>query len=163
MTMIIYQEWISGWDCKLRHQNWHILLLQDNFSGHVPPVGLTNIRVENFSPNLTPHVQPADAGIIHCFKAHYCSKFNNRAIDRYDGDISPLLIYEIDQLKAMQIADIAWKEVTVETIHNCWYKTGILPESLLNPSDVPTPSVPISTLLNQPGPTVELEVINSLT
>jgi hypothetical protein len=101
MTMIIYQEWISGWDCKLRHQNRHILLFQDNFSGHVPPVGLTNICVENFSPNLTPHVQPADAGIIHCFKAHYRSKFNNRAIDRYDGDISPLLIYEIDQLEAM--------------------------------------------------------------
>jgi hypothetical protein len=63
----------------------------------------------------------------------------------------------------MQIADIAWKEVTAKTICNCWYKTGILPKSLLNPSDVPTPSVPISTLLNQPEPTVELKVINSLT
>jgi len=101
MTTKLYQEWINGWDCKLRQQDRHILLLQDNFSGHVPPTGLTNIHVENFAPNLTSHVQPADAGIIQCFKAHYRRKFIDRAIDRYDADTTPALIYDIDQLEAM--------------------------------------------------------------
>ena len=61
----------------------YILLFQDNFKGHVPPDNLTNISVENFEPNLTPHVQPADGGIICCFKAHYCYHYIQRAINCY--------------------------------------------------------------------------------
>ena len=71
MTTRLYQEWLYDWDAKLRRQGRHILLLQDNFSAHNPPPDLTNICVENFEPNLTSHIQPADAGIIRCFKAHY--------------------------------------------------------------------------------------------
>ena len=41
-----------------------ILLLQDNFSGHIVSPDLQNIWVENFEPNLTAHVQPLDQGII---------------------------------------------------------------------------------------------------
>jgi hypothetical protein len=75
MTTVLYQEWIRDWDAKLRREKRHILLLQDNFSAHVPPDDLTNIRVVNFTANLTAHVQPADAGIIRCFKAHYRKHF----------------------------------------------------------------------------------------
>ena len=75
MVTTIYQEWLRDWDEKLRRQDRHILMLQDNFSAHIPPDGLTNVRVENFKANLTAHVQPNDAGIIHCFKAHYHGKF----------------------------------------------------------------------------------------
>ena len=64
MTTKLYQEWISDWDQKLRAKGRHILLLQDNFSGHIPPEGLTNICVENFTPNLTTLIQPMDQGII---------------------------------------------------------------------------------------------------
>ena len=55
MTGILYQEFLHDWDSKLRAQGRHILLLQDNFSGHIIPDGLTNISVENFQPNLTSH------------------------------------------------------------------------------------------------------------
>jgi hypothetical protein len=81
MVTKIYQEWLRDWDEKLRREQRHILLLQDNFSAHIKPDGLTNIRVENFAPNLTAHVQPNDAGIIRCFRAHYRGKFVSRAID----------------------------------------------------------------------------------
>ena len=146
----IYQEWLQGWDEKLRWEGRHILLLQDNFSAHIIPGNLTNVRVENFKPNLTAHVQPNDAGIIRCFKAHYCGKFISRAIDRYDNDIAPALIYEIDQLEAMRLVDAAWYEVDTTTIRNCWKKSGILPEVLINaPAETSTPvTVPISSLLN---------------
>ena len=85
MTAKLYQEWISDWDRKLRAKGRHILLLQDNFSGHKPPDGLTNICVENFEPNLTAHIQPMDQGIIQCFKAHYRIAFIQRSVDKYDS------------------------------------------------------------------------------
>lgn len=130
MMSKIYQEWLRGWDEKLRREGRHILLLQDNFSAHINPDDLTNVRVENFKPNLTAHVQPNDAGIIRCFKAHFRGKFISQAIDRYDNDIPPALIYEIDQLEAMCLADAAWSEVDTTTIRNCWKKTGILSYSI---------------------------------
>jgi hypothetical protein len=76
MTAHMYQEWIQGWDQELKAQGRKILLLQDNFSAHIIiPNDLENIRVENFSPNLTAHIQPMDQGIIRCFKAHSSGKY----------------------------------------------------------------------------------------
>jgi len=43
------------------------------------------------------------------------SKFVSRAIDRYDKDVAPALIHEIDQLEAMRLADVAWHEVDTTT------------------------------------------------
>ncbi|KAJ6526098.1 hypothetical protein B0H19DRAFT_1275948 [Mycena capillaripes] len=52
-----------------------------------------------------------------------------RALDRYDANIPPAKIYEIDQLEAMRIANLAWRAISAETIANCWRKTDILPSS----------------------------------
>jgi hypothetical protein len=81
MTGTLYREWIKNWDDELLHEGCKILLFQDNCTGHIVPKGLTNINVENFSANLTPHVQPMDAGIIWCFKAHYCARYIQRSIN----------------------------------------------------------------------------------
>ncbi|KAG6839566.1 hypothetical protein C0991_001449, partial [Blastosporella zonata] len=70
---------------------------------------------------------------------------------RYDAGITPADIYDIHILDAMRMADMAWADVDTTTIHNCWRKSGILPPSLLNPSNtIPNtdPAVPISLLLN---------------
>jgi hypothetical protein len=74
MTSALYQEWIQKWDSELCSKNHKILLLQDNFSGHIVPDGLQNIHVKNFELNLV-HVQPMDQGIIQYFKAHYHAKY----------------------------------------------------------------------------------------
>ena len=108
----------------------------------------------NFEPNLTSHVQPLDQGIIKCFKAHYRTRYIQRAIDRYDTGITPSEIYNIDQLEAMQLADIAWHEVNASTIQHCWRKAGILPEPL---STQLTPSILISLILNQQDPVIDAE------
>jgi len=124
----------------------NILLLQDNFSGHIVPDGLKRIKVVNFEPNLIAHIQPMDQGIIRCFKAHYHASFIHHAIDRYDSGITPSKIYDINQLEAMQLAEAAWHEVDTMTIRHCWRKAGILPHA-----DTPTlaqPTVLISSLLN---------------
>ena len=59
----------------MRREGQHTLLMIDNFSGHRVLYEPTNIQMEFFKPNLTSFVQPLDAGIIQCFKAHYHSSF----------------------------------------------------------------------------------------
>ncbi len=109
MTTDIYQGWLMEWEHYLQQKTptRRVLLLQDNFSGHVVPDGLKCIRVENFRANLTAHVQPNDAGIIQCFKAHYRRHFYSRAIDRYEQGITPSDVYVINQLEAMRLAGSA--------------------------------------------------------
>ena len=163
MTSAIYQEWLLNWGQKLKNENHKILLLQDNFSGHVVPESLANIRVVNFEPNLTAHIQPNDQGIIRCFKAHYHAKFIHCAIDQYEASITPSHIYDIDQLEAMRLADEAWNEVDTTTIQNCWRKAGFLPDTHLSQSSESRnhpvhPSLHISSLItttldsDTPGP-----------
>lgn len=164
MTTILYQEWLHEWDFELKQEKRNILLLQDNFSGHVVPDDLQCIHVENFKPNLTSHIQPNDQGIIHCFKAHYQAKFIECAIDHYDTGVTASVIYEINQLQAMQLADEAWKEVDATTIKRCWKKSGILPD--IAPT-IPRPLVSISSLLVtsdllDPVVDVETEVTRAL-
>ncbi|KAJ7661795.1 hypothetical protein B0H17DRAFT_953421, partial [Mycena rosella] len=93
------------------------------------PSSLTNVCVENFSPNLTAHIQPRDAGIIRCFKAHFLVKpyCCSRTLNHYDADITPTKIYDINQLEVMRLANLAWEDVFAETIANRWKKAGILP------------------------------------
>ncbi|KIO10229.1 hypothetical protein M404DRAFT_971045 [Pisolithus tinctorius Marx 270] len=146
MTTTIYQDWLSDWDKKLRREERNILLLQDNFAGHVAPTTLTNIDVENFEANLTAHVQPNDQGIIRCFKAHYRAKFIHRSIDLYETGTTPTHVYDIDQLEGMRLAEKAWSEVDTTTIRNCWKKAGILPPNM---DAVPIhPTLPISSLIH---------------
>ena len=146
MTAILYTHWIEKWDADLTAKGRKVLLLQDNFSGHIVPPDLRSIRVENFEPNLTPHVQPDDQGIIRTFKVHYRAKYVERAIDRYDRGISPSDIYDIDILTAMRLADAAWKEVDATTIRHCWRRAGILPD--FAPMPIPQPRIPVPSLLD---------------
>lgn len=152
--MEIYQDWIHDWDRELHEKTpeCKILLLQDNFSGHVVPDGLKNIRVENFQPNLTSHVQPDDQGIIRCFKAHYCRLYIQCCIDWYDSGVTPAEIYYIDQLEAMWLADIAWKEVEAMTVLHCWRKAGILPNNTNTPAVAHDVSSSIPSLFNLADP-----------
>ncbi|KAF9228943.1 hypothetical protein BS17DRAFT_805636 [Gyrodon lividus] len=118
-------------------------------SGHIVPKTLTNIHVVNFEPNLTAHVQPNDQGIIRCFKAKYRAQFIHHAIHLYKTGVTPLQIYDINQLEAMRLAGTAWNEVDLMTIRNCWHKANILPNT--NSSTSPSliqPSIPISSLIH---------------
>ena len=104
-------------------QNRKIVLLIDNFSGHNIEYRPTNIRMEFFAPNMTPFVQPLDAGIIRCFKAHYRALFCQRALDL--DTIGEENIFEINIREAMLMAKAAWDAVHPTTIKHCWDHTGI--------------------------------------
>ena len=138
--------------CRTERKKRKKLLFQDNFLGHIVPPNLQSLRVENFKPNLTMHVQPKDQGIIRCFKAHYRKRFIQCAIDHYDEGITPAEIYDINQLQAMRMAEAAWHDVDTTTIQNCWRTAGILPE--INPTlPQAQPSIPIA-LFSPPKSTI---------
>jgi hypothetical protein len=113
-------------DRKFRRESRHILLLVDNFSGHVIQYKPTNIRIEFFAANMTSFIQPLDAGIIRCFKAHYRRSFCERAIELDEAGEDD--IYKANQLEVMLMAKEAWKEVSSETIAACWRHTQIQPQ-----------------------------------
>jgi hypothetical protein len=95
--------------------------LLDNFSGHFIDFEPCNIWLMYFQPNLTLHVQPLDAGIIHCFKAHYHCAFCLCAIELAEE----LDIYEINLLEVVTMVKEAWDAVSTDMIQNCWSHAGI--------------------------------------
>lgn len=109
----------------MRSEGRHILLVIDNFSGHRISYEPSNIQIELFEPNLTAFVQPLDAGIIRCFKAHYRNSFCERAL--LLDEAGEREIYKITLKEGMMLAEDAWQAVTAETIQNCWDHTQIQP------------------------------------
>ena len=134
----------------------HIILLIDNFAGHNISYQPKNIRVEFFAPNLTSYVQPCDAGIIRCFKAHYHHAFCLRALDADEAGQEN--IYKIDLLEAMLMAKAAWSKVTAATIEHCWNHTKIQPSLTPSPMNTqpihqfPAPSLPSQPVMPQWDP-----------
>ncbi|KAJ2996487.1 hypothetical protein NUW54_g7233 [Trametes sanguinea] len=123
MTSELFEEWIKLEDAKFRRESRDILLWVDNFSGHEISYK-TNIRLEFFEPNMTSYVQPLDAGIIRCFKAHYRKAFCLRVIEMDDAGEED--IYKINLLEVMMLAKSAWANITPSTIRNCWRKAFTL-------------------------------------
>ncbi|KIJ26625.1 hypothetical protein M422DRAFT_191970, partial [Sphaerobolus stellatus SS14] len=125
MTMDISQDWVKNIDRRFCDQRRSICMLIDNFSGHSISYVPTNIQLIFFEPNLTSFVQPCDAGIICCFKAHYRRSFCLQAIEKDDAGSQD--IYKINLREAMMMVNEAWAAVTKDTIAHCWRHTGILP------------------------------------
>ena len=126
MTGEVFANALEELDARMKQTNWKILLLLDNFSGHKwREDKITNIEILFFSPNLTPFVQPADAGIIRCLKAIFRKLMLYRSLAREEAEEED--IFAINQLEAMRLLEEAWKGVKQSTIINCWRHTGILP------------------------------------
>ncbi|KIJ47111.1 hypothetical protein M422DRAFT_128781, partial [Sphaerobolus stellatus SS14] len=123
MTMEIFEKWIKALDLKMGRIGRYIALTIDNFSGHYISYQPRNIMLIFFEPNMTSFIQPCDASIIRCLKAHYRHAFCLRALDREELDERD--IYKIQLNEAMLLAKEAWSAVSQETIRNCWRHTGI--------------------------------------
>ena len=119
----LHFRWIIEWDIELQLKNCQIALTLDNFTGHKIQYQPKCITLIYFEPGLTSHVQPLDAGIICCFKAHYWLQFCLYAIQQDDAEEQD--IYKINLLGAMTMAERAWTSVSPTTIKNCWNHTEI--------------------------------------
>jgi len=136
-------RWLKSLDIKMRHQERNIVLLVDNFSGHYVQYTPRNIQVEFFELNLTAFVQPCDAGIIRCLKAHYRQEFCFRALELEEAGERD--IYKINLLEAMLLAKRAWTAVTQDTISHCWNHTKIQQNLVSYTTPIePAPTNPVS-------------------
>jgi len=140
MTGEIFAQAMEDLDEEFREEGVHVTMLLDNFGGHKWREGkITNIYFIFFSPNLTAHVQPADAGIIRDLKAKYGKLQLFHSLDREEAGEDD--IFAIDLLQAMHLLAEAWDAVKLETIQACWRHTGILPSTGLVTSIEPVPEV----------------------
>ena len=74
MTSAIFSDWLINFDREIGTSNRKIALILDNTPSHYITASLLNIELIFIPPNMTFHLQPLDAGIIHSFKANYRKK-----------------------------------------------------------------------------------------
>ena len=74
-------------------------------------------------PNTTSVLQPMDAGIINSLKCHY----KKILVDYYLGGLDEKnCMLQMDYRKAIKFISTAWKQVTEETIANCFTHVGYI-------------------------------------
>ena len=118
-------RWVCDFDKKMRKQKHNVCLHLDNFSGHYINYEPTNIPIVYFGANLTSWVQPLDAGIIRCFKAHYHWCFCKNALEH--DELGEADIYNINLLQVLQMATVTntnsyFKDNSSVSRHS-WHKT----------------------------------------
>ena len=69
-----------------------------------------------------------DAGIISAFKRHYRNLHLQGALDKVNQGLDNF--YKFDQLTAMKWNLVAWKDISTQTISNCFTHTGFFEESI---------------------------------
>ena len=111
MMSEIFSTAMEVLNAEFRREGIYATMLLDNFSGHKwREDKISNIEFIFFTAGLMSHVQPADAGIIHTMKAHYCRLTLIRSLDHEEnGEDDP---FAIDLLTAMQLLSWAWDGVT---------------------------------------------------
>ena len=130
MQTSIFNDYLKDLNNEMMKQNRNILLLLDNAPTHSisESINLTNVRVHFLPPNTTAFLQPCDAGIINSFKANYKKFFLQKKISDYEEEKNGQESEKFSIKHAIKYTAKAWKNVTSQTIINCWKKTGILPD-----------------------------------
>ena len=132
MLSTVFQDWLQGFNKEVasKYGDQHVLLLLDNCPSHkIDGLVLSNVDVHFLPPNTTSKIQPMDAGIIMSFKRHYCHLHINWILKQVEAgnDIKNL---KMDVLQAIKFIIESWKEVSPQTLYNCWHHTKILPDRI---------------------------------
>jgi hypothetical protein len=132
MLTTVFQDWLQEFDREIasKYGDQRVLLLLDNCPSHkIDGLVLSNVDVHFLPPNTTSKLQPMDAGIIMSFKKHYRHLHINWILNQVEAgnDIKNL---KMDVLQAIKFIIKSWKEVSSQTIYNCWHHTKILPDRI---------------------------------
>ena len=110
MTKVIFQYFLRRFDRSMVAKKRKVLLLLDNFAGHMVEYKPVNVELLFLPPNTTSRLQPLDGGIIRAFKAHFKRRQFQKAyrhigmtqIGRQDLVGPAENIFDVDQLQAMK-------------------------------------------------------------
>ncbi|XP_015787397.1 tigger transposable element-derived protein 6-like [Tetranychus urticae] len=121
MNREIFYDWVSDLHSTLVQQNKKILLLLDNFRGHnIQQQDFPLITFKFLPAGTTSLTQPLDGGIIKSFKSKYLSLFMKNIIENIDANHISDVVKKINILNALNWVDQSWKNISSETITNCW-------------------------------------------
>ena len=119
---VLFEEWIREMDSKFTKEKKKVALIIDNCPAHPTIDNLKSTELIFLPPNTTSKLQPMDQGVIRSLKAYYKSLASQRLVVAIDKG-KDLPVFSI--LDAMKMLDLAWQQVKISTIVNCFAKAGI--------------------------------------
>ncbi|XP_049956940.1 tigger transposable element-derived protein 6-like [Schistocerca serialis cubense] len=114
-----------------------VLPFVDRCAAHPPDVPfLKNVKVIFLPPNCTSRLQPLDLGIIHALKVKYRTALVKKALNLMDqrkpGSQQSSQL-KLNILQAINLIMYSWREVSAETIKNCFTKAGFCENEMAAP------------------------------
>ena len=128
MQVGIMEKVLDTLNRQMIKEGRNVILFLDNATVHPPSLidMYSNIKIVFLPKNTTSRLQPLDAGIIQSFKSKYQKKLMRHVIARVKDDLlASEITNKINVLQAIGWVPDAWREVSVETIKNCFAKCGI--------------------------------------
>ena len=118
----------------MKMQSGSVNLFLDNATIHTENINFgkynfgkySNIKIAFLPRNTTSRLQPLDASIINNFNVKYRKELMHYLLARIDDDLNAYeIVNEIYVSQAIEWITSAWKEVSKDTIKNCFYKYGV--------------------------------------
>lgn len=124
MTLEIFNWWINELNTKMITENRKILLILDNAPVHPCDSTFSNVEMLYLPPNCTSRIQPLDQGIIKSFKDQYKRLINRFVLMEMENENIgyQLILKKIDMQHCVMFSAMAWRNVTMECIKNCFKK-----------------------------------------
>ena len=141
MTRVVFGDWISGFNDRMRMRGRKVVLTMDNASAHGMPgydedvvegfkvVRLSHVTVVKLPPNTTSEIQPMDQGIIRSFKARYRNWLLDVLVEMWEGvqwqgDLSKM---RPGLGECLREANRIWQALPDGCVYNCFKHSGLLP------------------------------------
>ena len=122
-------------DCKVQLERRKIILFLDNAPYHPETLqnNLKNIEMIFLPKCTTSRLQLLDTGIIRAFKCKYGKRLLKYVVSRIDdGKNASEIIKDVNIAKAIHWLQVAWRDVSTETIINCFQEYVFGQESVNN-------------------------------
>ncbi|XP_072142338.1 tigger transposable element-derived protein 6-like [Dermacentor andersoni] len=120
MTQALFNKWLHTEDAQFSRQKRKVLFLVDNCPGHGTVTGLKSIHLEYIPASTTALLQPMDQGVIQALKA----RFRKGLLQKMLVCMDPNKEYKVDILGAIHLIADAWRQLTANTIANCFRHAG---------------------------------------
>jgi hypothetical protein len=126
MTTALMEEWLKGFNERMKQQKRSILFFLDNATCH-PHLGLSNVQLAWFPPNTTSVTQPMDQGMINCVKVNYRKLVMKLLIANMELSSSASeLACSISVLDILIWFAEAVKQVSPTTVKTCFHKAKFM-------------------------------------
>ena len=135
MITEIMKDVLRLYDCKVQLERRKIILFLDNAPYHPETLqnNLKNIEMIFLPKCTTSRLQLLDTGIIRAFKCKYGKRLLKYVVSRIDdGKNASEIIKDVNIAKAIHWLQVAWRDVSTETIINCFQEYVFGQESVNN-------------------------------